>query len=229
MNLHEITQRWGFPDPRLADADGLLAGGGDLRAERLLSAYARGIFPWYESDPILWFSPDPRMVLVPGDLHVGRSLRRQLSRGQFEVSFDTAFAAVVRACAEISRPGQQGTWITADMIEAYCRLHELGFAHSVEAWEHGELVGGAYGVSLGAAFFGESMFARQPDASKVAFVHLVGQLEAWGFALVDCQVHTDHLESFGARPWRRDRFLDTLASALETPTRQGPWELQWKP
>ncbi len=229
MDLLEITQRWSFPDPRHADADGLLAGGGDLAAERLISAYARGIFPWYESDPILWFSPDPRMVLTPGELRVARSLRKQLARGKFEVRFDTAFGSVVRACAEISRPGQQGTWITSDMIDAYCRLHELGFAHSVEAWQDSELVGGAYGVSLGAAFFGESMFARQADASKIAFVHLVSQLEAWGFALVDCQVHTQHLESFGARLWRRDRFLDALASALETPTRPGPWELEWKP
>jgi len=140
-----------------------------------------------------------------------------------------AFEDVIRRCAEVPRPGQDGTWITSDMIDAYCRLHELGFAHSAEAWQAGELVGGAYGVSLGAAFFGESMFARHPDASKVAFVHLVRQLEAWDFELVDCQVHTDHLESFGAREWRRNHFLDALAGTLEAPTRRGQWALEWGP
>ena len=224
MNLREISRRWSFPDPREADADGLLAYGGDLRAERLLSAYAQGIFPWYESDPILWFSPDPRMVLLPAELRVTRSLRKTLARGGFEVRFDTAFASVVSACAQTPRPGQSGTWITREMQEAYCELHELGFAHSTEAWQDGELVGGAYGLSLGAAFFGESMFAWHPDASKVAFVHLVRQLEQWGFAFVDCQVHTDHLESLGAVLWPRDRFLDALDDALKAPTRRGKWK-----
>jgi leucyl/phenylalanyl-tRNA--protein transferase len=229
MDLAAIVQSFPFPDPRAADADGLLAYGGDLAAERLLAAYAQGIFPWYEADPILWFSPDPRMVLRPADLRVTRSLRKTLARGRFEVKFDSDFAAVVRACAAIPRPGQEGTWITPDMIAAYCRLHELGFAHSCEAWQDGELVGGAYGVSLGAAFFGESMFASRPDASKVAFVHLVRQLEAWDFSFLDCQVHTEHLASFGALMWQRDRFLDALATALEIPTRRGRWELEWRP
>ena len=229
MNLRELIEGWPFPDPRAADADGLLAYGGDLRAERLLSAYAQGIFPWYESEPILWFSPDPRMVLLPTELRVSRSLRRTLARGVFEVRFDTAFASVVSACAQTPRPGQDGTWITRDMQTAYCRLHELGFAHSTEAWQDGELVGGAYGVSLGRAFFGESMFARHSDASKVAFVHLVRQLERWDFAFVDCQVHTDHLESFGAEMCRRSEFLGALEDALTAPTRRGKWELEWKP
>ena len=229
MDLREIRQRWAFPDPRAGDADGLLAYGGDLAAERLLSAYAQGIFPWYESEPILWFSPDPRMVLRPTELRLTRSLRKAVARAEFDVKFDHAFESVVRACAEVPRPGQDGTWITSEMIDAYCRLHELGFAHSVEAWRDGELAGGAYGVSLGAAFFGESMFAKRSDASKIAFVHLVRQLEAWDFDFIDCQVHTDHLESFGASLWQRGNFLDALEGALESSTRRGQWELEWKP
>jgi leucyl/phenylalanyl-tRNA--protein transferase len=150
-------------------------------------------------------------------------LRKTLQHGPFEVRFDTAFAPVIQACATVRRPGQAGTWITPDMIEAYCRLHELGFAHSAEAWADGELVGGLYGVSLGAAFFGESMFARRSEASKVAFVHLVQHLQAWQFHFVDCQMHTDHLARFGAVLWRRERFLQALDRALQEPTRQGPW------
>jgi leucyl/phenylalanyl-tRNA--protein transferase len=227
--LAQIVEAVPFPDPAHADAAGLLAYGGDLQPERLLSAYARGIFPWYESEPVLWFSPDPRMVLLPAELRLTRSLRKAVARAEFEVRFDTAFESVVRACAEAPRPGQKGTWITPAMIDAYCRLHELGFAHSVEAWRGEDLAGGAYGVSLGAAFFGESMFAKRSDASKVAFVHLVRQLEAWGFDFVDCQVHTDHLESLGASLWTRGRFLDALASALESSTRRGQWEQDTNP
>ena len=187
-----------FPDPRRADPEGLLAYGGDLSAERLLAAYETGIFPWYDRDPILWFSPDPRMVLVPSELHVGRSLAKSVRRGEFELRLDTAFARVIERCASVPRPGQDGTWINSDMIEAYVRLHEQGFAHSAEAWRDGELCGGLYGVSLGRAFFGESMFADESDASKVAFVRLVNQLAAWDFELVDCQVETEHLARFGA-------------------------------
>jgi leucyl/phenylalanyl-tRNA--protein transferase len=215
-----------FPEPALAEPDGLLAVGGDLRPERLLRAYAEGIFPWYsEETPILWWSPDPRMVLLPGELHVPRSLRRAL-RGRFEVRADTAFGRVIRRCAEKDRPGQDGTWITDEMIEAYERLHELGFAHSFEAWEGNELAGGLYGVSLGAAFFGESMFADRPEASKVAFVRSVEWLGGRGVELVDCQVDTEHLRRFGAREIPRVEFLSRLRNALASPTARGPWTLQ---
>jgi leucyl/phenylalanyl-tRNA--protein transferase len=214
-----------FPDPREAEADGLLAVGGDLRPARLLAAYARGIFPWYEKEPILWYSPDPRMVLLPRELHVARRLRRTLRREVFEIRFDTAFAQVIRSCAEVERPGSQGTWITREMIRAYCQLHELGFAHAAEAWSGGELVGGIYGVSLGSAFFAESMFHRRRDASKAALATLVEQLEAWEFELFDCQLHTQHLERLGAREWPRARYLEALEQALRRPTRRGPWTL----
>lgn len=227
MPRHRFTNRMGFPDPHQADADGLLAYGGDLHPQRLLAAYAQGIFPWPggEDWPTLWYSPDPRMVLVPEALHISQSLRKTLKKGLFEVRFDTAFAQVIRACATVPRAQQPGTWITADMIEAYGLLHELGFAHAIEAWADGELVGGLYGVSLGAAFFGESMFARRPDASKVAFVHLVQHLQAWQFHFVDCQMYTDHLARFGAVLWRREQFLRALARALQEPTQRGRWTL----
>jgi leucyl/phenylalanyl-tRNA--protein transferase len=216
-----------FPDPRQADADGLVAYGGDLSPQRVLAAYAQGIFPWpYDADwPLLWFSPDPRLVLLPTELHVSRSLHKTLHKRTFEVRFDTAFAQVVRLCATIKRPGQRSTWITADMQQAYGRLHELGFAHSAEAWADGELVGGLYGVSLGAAFFGESMFTRHANASKVALVQLVRQLQAWGFHLVDCQTYSAHLTRLGAVMWPRERFLQALARALQVPTRRGRWSL----
>ncbi len=212
-----------FPDPKQAEPSGLLAVGGDLRPERLLAAYAAGIFPWYAEEPILWYSPDPRMVLAPGALRVVRSLRRVIAKERFEIRFDTAFERVIRECAAAERPDQDGTWITADMIEAYCRLHELGYAHSAEAWADGKLVGGLYGVSLGAGFFGESMFANREEASKVAFVHLVRRLHDWDFELVDCQVESDHLARFGAENWTRARFLAALERALRAPTRRGCW------
>ena len=216
-----------FPDPELAEADGLVAVGGDLSPDRLLRAYADGIFPWYsEETPILWWSPDPRMVLLPAELHLPRSLRRTIRSGAFEVRADTAFGAVIRRCAETGRPGQDGTWITPEMIVAYERLHELGFAHSFEAWEGGELAGGLYGVSLGAAFFGESMFSDQPDASKVAFAASVEWLGGRGFELVDCQVDTEHLRRFGAREIRRAEFLARLRNALASSTVKGPWRVE---
>jgi len=225
MPTHGFTGQYSFPDPRKADAEGLVAYGGDLNPQRVLSAYAQGIFPWpYDaSSPLLWFSPDPRMALRPADLHVSRSLRGTINKQLFEVRFDTAFAEVILHCATVMRPGQKGTWITDEMIHAYLRLHEMGFAHSAEAWSRGKLVGGLYGVSLGAAFFGESMFAKQPNASKVAFVHLVRQLQIWEFQLFDCQVHTEHVARFGAASWPRPRFLKALEKALEQPTRKGPW------
>ena len=204
--------------------DGLLAVGGDLRPERLLLAYRRGIFPWYsEGQPILWHSPDPRMVLAAARLEVPRSLRKTIRKQAYRLSLDTAFAKVVAACASVERPGQSGTWITPDMQAAYRELHRRGVAHSVEAWHEDRLVGGLYGVSLGAAFFGESMFTLAPDASKVAFVGLVEQLLRWGIGLVDCQVYTDHLARFGAVEWPRRRYLTALKKALARPTRPGPW------
>jgi leucyl/phenylalanyl-tRNA--protein transferase len=212
-----------FPDPTRADRHGLLAYGGDLSPERLIAAYAQGVFPWYEEDPILWFSPDPRMVLLPADLIVNRTLDKNLRRGRYEVRIDTAFRAVIESCARVPRKGQPGTWITQDMIEAYSRLHDLGFAHSAEAWLEGELVGGVYGVSLGAAFFAESMFAERSDASKVALVHLVWRLEQLGAHFLDCQCHTDHTERLGATEWPRERYLQALATALKEPTWRGSW------
>jgi leucyl/phenylalanyl-tRNA--protein transferase len=214
-----------FPPPEDAEPSGLLAVGGDLSSERLLAAYAAGIFPWYEDpQPILWFSPDPRWLLLPQELHVAKRLARTLRQRRFEVTLDEAFARVIRACAAVRRPGQGGTWITPAMIEAYEELHGLGFAHSAEAWQGGELAGGVYGVSLGGAFFGESMFALRADASKVAFVTLVEQLAAWRFDFVDCQVRTAHLEAFGARAWPRAEFLSRLRETLRRETRRGRWK-----
>jgi len=224
MPVYRLGAALVFPPPEAAEPGGLLAVGGDLEPERLLLAYAQGIFPWYEEGlPILWHSPDPRMVLRPAELRVSRSLRKALRREPFGLSLDRAFEAVIRACAERERPDQTGTWITDEMIAAYVRLHGLGYAHSVEAWRDGELAGGLYGVSLGRAFFGESMFALRSDASKIAFVHLAQQLVRWGFDLIDCQVHTEHLERFGANEWPRARFLEALAESLAGETRRGPW------
>ena len=224
MPVYRLSERLAFPPPELAEESGLLAVGGDLRPERLLLGYHLGIFPWYhEGLPILWYSPDPRMVLEADRLVIGRSLRKVMRRAPYRITLDTAFGRVIRACAEVPRPDQEGTWITGEMIEGYEELHRLGYAHSVEAWSGEELAGGLYGVSLGAAFFGESMFARAPDASKIAFVTLVEQLRRWDIGLIDCQVHTEHLERFGAEEWPRERFLARLARALERPTRPGPW------
>ena len=223
--LQRVVEAVPFPDPSEADEHGLLAYGGDLLPERLVSAYARGIFPWYEEDPILWFSPDPRAVLVPGELRVNRTLRKNLRRHRYEVRVDTAFEAVIRACQAAKRPDQDGTWITADLLAAFVRLHELGLAHSFEAFEDGTLVGGVYGLSLGAAFFGESMFATRSDASKVALVALARQVDAWGFRFLDCQVSNAHTTSLGAREWERDDYLDALDEALACPTRRGRWRL----
>jgi leucyl/phenylalanyl-tRNA--protein transferase len=214
-----------FPPPSEAEPGGLLAVGGDLTPERLLLAYASGIFPWYDRPPVLWFSPDPRAVLPLGALHVPGRLLRTLRQGRFQLRLDGDFGAVIRACAASPRPGQRGTWITRDMIAAYERLHALGFAHSCEALVDGRLAGGIYGVSLGSAFFGESMFHHRRDASKVALVALAWCLEAWGFTLFDCQMPSPHLERFGARTVPRERFLAELAVARAAPTRRGPWTL----
>ncbi len=227
MSVYQLDARLAFPAPYEAEPDGLLAVGGDLRPERLLLAYANGIFPWHETRQHgpWWYSPDPRMVLEPAGLRVGRSLRKTLRKQVYTITLDTDFGGVLRACAETPRPGQDGTWISRRFQQGYSELHRRGLAHSVEAWLGDALVGGLYGVSLGAAFFGESMFAHATDASKVAFVTLVEQLQRWGFTLVDCQVHTDHLERFGAECWPRERYLAALRAALVQPTRAGAWRL----
>ena len=215
-----------FPPVDLSTPEGLLAVGGDLRPERLLEAYRHGIFPWYDDDqPILWWSPDPRTVLFPPKLHISRSLKRNLRPGIFNVTFDTCFRDVMQHCAG-PRPQYPdgGTWITAEMLEAYTRLHELGHAHSVETWQEGQLVGGLYGVALGGAFFAESMFTRVPDASKVGLVFLVRQLLVWGFQIIDCQQPSPHVIRFGAEEIPRREFVDHLAEALTLPDRHGRWQ-----
>ncbi len=228
LDLDEI---W-FPDPdsALDDPNGLLAFGGDLRPERLLAAYRLGIFPWYqESQPILWWSPDPRAVLLPASIHVSRSLKRLLRRFPYRVSIDLAFDAVVAACAEPTADRPE-TWITPAMQRAYGRLHQLGHAHSVEVWAGDTLVGGLYGLARGRVFFGESMFSRCDSASKVALVHLCGQLRQWGFALIDCQVGNDHTYAMGAVDVARAEFLDLLATNIVDAGDEGGqrrWVLEW--
>jgi leucyl/phenylalanyl-tRNA--protein transferase len=197
----------------LASPNGLLCAGGDLSPQRLIEAYRRGIFPWFsEGDPLLWWSPDPRMVLFPDELKVSRSLRKAM--GRFETRVDSAFPDVIEACAA-PRDGQGGTWIVPEMIAAYARLHELGFVHSVESWSEGRLAGGLYGVALGKVFFGESMFTRAPDASKVALVRLVERLRERGFRVIDCQQATAHLASLGAREIPRKRFAQLLEESIQ--------------
>ena len=214
-----------FPDVELAlqDPDGLLAVGGQLSTDWLLQAYRRGIFPWYgPGQPILWWSPDPRLVLFPEQLHISRSLAKTLRQDKFRVSLDADFSGVIAACAR-ARPSQSGTWITPEMEAAYIDLHQAGYAHSVECWSEGKLAGGLYGVAIGEIFYGESMFTEVTDASKVAFVALVRQLERWGFRLVDCQVHTGHLASLGANLIPRKEFTAILDVAWRAPGRGAPW------
>lgn len=213
-----------FPpvESALKEPNGLLAAGGDLSPQRLLEAYSKGIFPWFnEGDPILWWSPNPRMVLFPNELKISRSLRKTLNKDHYQIRTDCSFSQVMQACAA-PRKEQAGTWIHPEMIAAYTALHEMGLAHCVETWVDGVLVGGLYGVALGEVFFGESMFSRIPDASKIAFVHLVKQLQYWGFGLIDCQVRTGHLASLGAREISRREFsqkLETLITQLEPGSR----------
>ena len=215
MPVFQLSSEIAFPSPELARKDGLLAFGGDLSEERLITAYSMGIFPWYNEDsPILWWSPDPRLILIPEELKVSRSLRKVINKGIFKVTMDTAFEQVIRNCAGAPREGQGGTWIMEDMIEAYIRLHKSGYAHSVESWCEGELVGGLYGIILGKVFFGESMFSKESNASKVAFVTIVERLKEQGFSLIDCQVRTEHLISLGAREISRQSFLEMLRDAL---------------
>jgi leucyl/phenylalanyl-tRNA---protein transferase len=226
MPVYLLSDEILFPPVDHAE-NGLLAVGGDLSPERLLAAYSGGIFPWYsEGEPILWHSPDPRFVLDVNRFHVPRRLDRAFRAGsRYSIDMDTAFLEVISACAAVPRPGQRGTWITTEMKDAYRKLHQMGFAHSVEArGEAGELVGGVYGVSLGGVFFGESMFAKRSDASKIAFVALVRQLERWGIGLIDCQVETPHLARFGGVTIPREEYLERLRDALERKTRRGKWQ-----
>ncbi len=219
-----------FPDPNDADADGVVCVGAKPTPVLLEDAYRNGIFPWpHRGQPLLWFSPDPRFVLEPARAHLHRSLKKALRRTSLRIVADTAFAAVIAACSKSARPGQRGTWITNDMIAGYTELHALGDAHSIEAWDDDRLVGGLYGVAYGAAFFGESMFARVDDASKIAFATLLANLVRWGFPLVDCQSHTEHLARFGAVSWPRQRFLDVLVECQRRPDRKGPWQLDVSP
>jgi leucyl/phenylalanyl-tRNA---protein transferase len=229
MPVFELDDRLIFPPAHYAE-DGLLAVGGDLSPERLILAYSQGIFPWFsEGQPILWHSPDPRMVLLADRLRVPRSLKKTLRKHPYRITLDTAFPKVIEACATVPRPGQRGTWITRSMKKAYLELHRRGLAHSVEAWREDRLAGGLYGVCLGTAFFGESMFAKEPDASKVAFVTLVEQLGRWGIQLIDSQVYTPHLARFGAEEWPRRRYLAALKKAVAQSTRVGPWSFDPPP
>ncbi|MCP4749692.1 MAG: leucyl/phenylalanyl-tRNA--protein transferase [Proteobacteria bacterium] len=225
MAIFQLGRELIFPDPSLAEPEGLLAVGGDLELDRILLAYSMGIFPWFsKGQPILWWSPDPRLILLPDQIHISKSLRRILKNRKFTVRFDTRFLDVITLCGEIKRQGQDGTWITSEMMDAYGRLHEAGFAHSVEAYFQGELVGGLYGVSLGTAFFGESMFSLNPDASKVSLVFLSKQLSEWGYEFIDCQIPTGHLKRMGAFEINRDDFLKKLQVALTKPTYSGSWQ-----
>ena len=224
MPVYQLSEDLVFPSAHLASQEGLLAVGGDLTRRRLLLAYSLGIFPWYsEGEPILWWSPDPRLVLYPDELKVSRSLNRVINKGTFKVTADCAFESVINDCARVRLENSERTWIVDEMVKAYCGLHESGFAHSVEAWSNDRLAGGLYGVSLGNCFFGESMFTRVSNASKVAFVTLVKHLRTLNFALIDCQITTGHLTRFGARQISRARYLDELDRALEAPTLKGKW------
>ena len=211
--MYFLTRELYFPSVNHASPDGLLAVGGDLSPERLMLAYRNGIFPWFEDDePILWWSPPQRMVLFFDELKISKSMRNILNRGIFKVTFNTAFREVITSCRKVKRVGQEGTWITNEMVEAYCRLHELGIARSFEVWQDDKLVGGLYGVDLGHVFCGESMFSLLPNASKVAFIALAGQQQKENYKLLDCQVHNDHLESLGAREIPRADFLKIVTN-----------------
>ncbi|BDY12591.1 leucyl/phenylalanyl-tRNA--protein transferase [Hydrogenimonas cancrithermarum] len=215
-----------FPNPRYAMKEGLLAYGGDLNPDRVLMAYRQGIFPWYnEGDPILWWSPDPRLLLYPNDFKIHRSLRKKLRQKRFTVKLDRNFETVMRHCAHVPRHGQEGSWILPEVIECYCALHSRGFAHSVEIYdEMDELVGGLYGISTGSAFFGESMFSLETDASKIALAYLVELAKRWNFAFIDCQIPSEHLIRLGAVRVERDRFLDELSQTQQDLGIPGSWQ-----
>lgn len=222
--LHWLTRDISFPPVEEAEDWGGIAIGGDLSPERLLLAYRSGIFPWYDvGQPIVWHAPDPRFVLFPQELKVSKSMRPILNQKRFNITFDTDFSSVISQCRQTYRKGQDGTWITYDMQEAYIRLHALGYAHSVEVWQNDKLVGGLYGVSLGKIFFGESMFAHASNASKAGFITLVLELKKRSFSLIDSQVHTPHLERLGGRHITRQNYMQELNTALSAPIYKGPW------
>ena len=224
MPVYQLPDEPYFPDPEEASNEGLIAVGGDLSPQRLVAAYGSGIFPWYnDGDPIMWWSPNPRMVLFPERFKISKSFRQTLNKNKFELRIDTAFHEVIANCKTIARKGEEGTWITHDMKAAYIKLHEFGLAHSFESWQDGKLVGGLYGVSLGHVFFGESMFAKVSDASKVAFYHLSQFCIRNKFPIIDCQVPNDHLASLGAEEIPRTEFLSILGEAFKGETLQGSW------
>lgn len=214
MAIFALDRELVFPPVHLSEPDGLLAMGGDLSVERLLLAYQSGIFPWYEGEHILWWSPDPRFVLFPGELKVSKNIKPLLKRNEFDFTVNKAFKQVIHNCKETKRPGQEGTWITDEVEKAYCNLHELGFAHSAEVWKDHELVGGLYGIRLGKVFFGESMFSKRSNASRFAFTRYMQFLKEEGILLIDCQVYTEYLESFGARMIPRKEFIQLIQNLL---------------
>ncbi len=223
MPIFTINEDIIFPPVEFAEDNGILAIGGDLSPERLLHAYSQGIFPWYsDDDPIIWWSPDPRFVLFPSEIKISKSMRQVLSRKIFNITYDRNFEAVIKGCSE-PRNGQEGTWITDEMLAAYTALHRLGFAHSVEAWDEDGLAGGLYGVSLGRCFFGESMFTSKANASKASFITMSKKLHELGFLIIDCQVYTDHLESLGARSISRHEFINIVNQGLQFDTLRGNW------
>ncbi len=229
MPVFRLSEKKTFPPPHFAEPEGLLAVGGDLSEKRILLAYQMGIFPWFtEDEPILWWSPDPRLLLYPSDIHVACRLKRTIRQGAFKITCDTAFDRVICACASVRTEGFQETWIGQQMIEAYCRLFESGYAHSVEVWQEGELVGGLYGLSLGGSFFGESMFSYVSNSSKIALVMLARFLNALSFDLIDCQVKTDHLKRMGGVEVNRSLFLKQLHQSMKRQTLKGSWQVAFQ-
>jgi leucyl/phenylalanyl-tRNA---protein transferase len=214
-----------FPDVEEADESGLIAIGGDLSVERLKLAYSKGIFPWFNEEPVLWWSPDPRMVLFPGKMIISHSLRQVIRRNEFEIRYDTQFENVIKSCAETPREHEDGTWITDSMVKAYIKLHRAGYAHSIEAYQDDKLVGGLYGIAIGKAFCGESMFHLVPNASKAALFHLSEKLKEWEFIIIDAQVYTNHLESLGGEMISRKAYLTLLEKALQQNGIEGNWNL----
>ena len=216
MSLFALDSAIHFPPVHLAEPDGLLAMGGDLTTDRLLLAYRNGIFPWYDGDIILWWSPDPRFVLFPAELKISKSIKPLLNKNKFEFTINKDFGQVIHQCKKTKRPGQEGTWITEEVEKAYCKMHELGYAHSAEVWENGELAGGLYGIKLGKVFFGESMFSKTSNASRFTFIKYVQFLKEEGVELIDCQIYTSYLESMGAKMIERKEYINQLAVLILT-------------
>ena len=227
MPVFVLSKKISFPPQSFAEGNGLIAIGGDLSPERLIASYRMGIFPWYsDGDPILWWTPDPRLVLFPKELHTPRSLEKVIRKNYFDVTVDHDFKSVIQSCSDVHKEKNKGTWIVKEMIEAYVKLHQMGYAHSIETWRHGRLVGGLYGVSMGKCFFGESMFSTESDASKVALVYLVRVLLEHSFELIDCQMTTRHLARFGAREIQRAEFIRRLNSALDSDQPPQSWQMK---